>query len=99
MRDAPPQSFAENLPPYCLPAVFLECKQSGVRASYTVTVVDQAAEEPQDKRLSGVKEFGINPPGGNIWGWRQAVTKDELRTRAYLAGDKLKLRGTVAIEL
>ena len=74
------------------PAVFLFCDQDGTRAKYTVTLVDQAAEEPQDETFEDTDVFNRG------WGWCEFMSLDELRGRpGYLARDRLLLRARVEV--
>lgn len=65
---------------------------------YSGEVLDQAAEAPQSKlQLSdGQKVFDIQ---SRAQGWKRFMPLAELRTRGYLAGDRLKLRAKVKVAL
>ena len=75
--------------------MFIECKQPGTRAKYSLTLVDKAEEGAQ--HIACIAKDPQVFVVGEARGFSKFATRHQrLRSRpGYLAGDRLVLRATV----
>ena len=79
--------------------MYLHWKESPAPTKFSITLVDQAAEDGQHQHWTRTADDPDTTILSSYLGWRQFICPDQLRARpGYLAGDRLVLRAHVEVQ-